>query len=183
MNNIVYGTVTSDDQLKQILKLQKKNLFTTITKEERKSEGFVTVSHSFDVLKRMNDAQPHIIAKDGDTVVGYALCMLKQFKADVPLLVPMFDFMDSVLEIKNLSDLKFVIMGQICIDKAYRKQGVFGELYKKMSSELKENFDIIITEVNTKNKRSSFAHQAVGFETLDMHSAHGEEWELILLKL
>jgi len=182
-NSITYGVVTSDKELEQILKLQKENLFANVSDIERAAEGFVTVSHSFAILKQMNTACPHIIAKANDEVVGYALCMLKKFKEDVPLLKPMFDYLNSILEVNNLSDLRVIVMGQICIDKAYRKQGLFKGLYKKMASELKPNFDIVITEVNTKNTRSSAAHQSVGFEILDIHSAHGEDWELIVLKL
>ncbi|WP_411766379.1 hypothetical protein [Winogradskyella sp. A3E31] len=51
-----------------------------------------------------------------------------------------------------------------------------------MKSELKSEFDAVITEVNVKNRRSSEAHKTVGFELLDEHKEGSEIWELIIWK-
>ena len=58
-------------ELKQILSLQSKNLETNITKEELKSQGFVTVKHNLELLETMSKEYPHIIAVDNDEVKGY----------------------------------------------------------------------------------------------------------------
>ena len=50
-----------------------------------------------------------------------------------------------------------------------------------MKSELKSEFDAVITEVNVKNSRSSDAHKAIGFEILDIRSEGGEDWELVIM--
>jgi hypothetical protein len=52
-----------------------------------------------------------------------------------------------------------------------------------LKSELKQDFDAMVTEVNAKNTRSSQAHKAVGFQLLDKHTEDGEDWELIIMKL
>lgn len=39
-----------------------------------------------DVLKKMNDFGPHVIAKAGEKVAAYALAMTFQNKEDVPVL-------------------------------------------------------------------------------------------------
>lgn len=181
--NITYTRVTTDKELEEILALQKRNIPISLSDSETKTEGFLTAQHSFEVLKNMNLACPHIIAKHNNTVVGYALCMLSSFRNDVPILKPMFEYLDKVIERENLSSLNYIIMGQICIAKAYRKQGIFRGLYVKMQQVLQKDFDVIITEVNAKNTRSSQAHQAVGFKILDVHTEKGEDWELIILKL
>ncbi len=182
MSQIVYKRAETEGELLQILEIQRANIKLLLSEEAIKTEGFVSVKHTFDVLKRMNDACPHIIATHKEKVVGYALCMLNAFRNDVPALIPMFEYMDGIIESKNLSELHYLIMGQICIDKAYRKQGIFKKMYQCFKDELKSDFDAVVTEVDSKNNRSSEAHRAVGFEILDVHTEAGEDWELMIWK-
>lgn len=179
---VVYKRAETSEELQQILNLQQNNIKYVLSNATIQDEGFVSVEHTFDVLKRMNDACPHIIAKSDDRVVAYALCMLNTFRNDVPTLIPMFNYMDKVIASKNLTHLRYLIMGQVCIDKAYRKQGIFKNLYRHFRDALESDFDAVITEVNVKNTRSSEAHKAVGFKTLDIHTENGEDWELIIWK-
>lgn len=182
LNNITYHRVVTDDELHQILKLQKQNLRDTLSVEEKQKEGFLTLQHDFDILKKMNNGCAHCIAKHKGKVVGYTLSMLQNYKINIPLLVPMFDEINNALQEQNLN-INYVVMGQICIDKNYRGQGVFRGLYSFMQKELQDNFDAIITEVDTKNTRSSNAHKAVGFQLLKNHISNNQLWEIIILKL
>lgn len=70
-----YCRSQTKEELLQILALQQKNLFSNTSLDIQEKEGFVTVHHTFDILHQMNQAFAHIIAKDGNKVVGYALCM------------------------------------------------------------------------------------------------------------
>ena len=178
--NITYHRVSTDDELHQILKLQRINLPQGLSSIEKDKEGFVTVNHSFEVLKQMNDKCAHVIAKHNSIVVGYALCMLQEFKKDIPVLVSMFNEIDNTLQIQNKSDLSYLTMGQVCIDKSYRKQGLFKGLYEFMRDELNTTFDVIITEVDADNVRSLNAHKAVGFELLKSYGSNDHDWELII---
>ncbi len=180
--NITYHRASTTEELNQILKLQEKNLCHLISDEIKEKEGFVTLQHDFNMLKKMNDAYAHCIAKHKGKVVGYALSMLKDFKNDMPLLAPMFVEIDKVIKQQSGSS-NYIAMGQICIDKKVRGQGVFRALYSYMAQELKNDFDAIITEVDTKNTRSSNAHKAVGFKLLKKYISNNELWEVIILKL
>ncbi len=173
--NVTYTVTTSETELQQILKLQHSNLPVSISSIEKQKEGFVTVRHDLAILKKMNDKQPHIIAKDEDNVVGYALCMHKDFKHEIEILRPMFSKIEEHLD----PSTSYITMGQICVDKAYRKQGIFRGLYHKMRDELKEQYDLLITEVAANNTRSLQAHYAVGFTTLITYQSDGVEWCLI----
>lgn len=179
---ITYHRVSTSEELNQILELQKQNLKHLITEEQKKKEGFVTLQHDFDILKKMNDACAHCIAKQDDKVVGYALSMLQEFKNKIPLLVPMFKEIDSTLKAQNRSS-NYIAMGQICIDKNVRGQGVFRGLYSYMAQQFKTNFDAIITEVDTKNKRSSNAHKAVGFKVIKNYTSNNQLWEVIVMNI
>lgn len=176
--HITFTKASSDQELKQIIRLQKKNLLVHISTAEKEKEGFVTVQHDFELLKQMNDRQPHIIAKNNDLVIGYALCMVSDFGNDIEVLKPMF------LEIESsfLNVTSYIVMGQICIDKAYRKQGIFRGLYKTMQESTKSNFGTIITEVDSLNTRSLNAHIAIGFKILKTYTSGTQDWKLIYLK-
>ena len=82
--SLVFCTATTDEELAQILALQKANHSSTLSEADAARDGFVTVMHSLDLLNKMNNAAPQIIAKDGQTVIAYALVMLKSFSAMIP---------------------------------------------------------------------------------------------------
>ena len=147
-----------------------------MSSEEKLQEGFVTVQHSVALLKQMNSACAHIIAKDNDILVGFALVMLPDFRRQIAVLIPMFERIDELL----LKDKTYVVMGQICINKNYRKQGIFRGLYHFYREELQHQFDYLITEVATINIRSIQAHHAIGFKIIDTYHEDGIEWNIIL---
>ncbi|WP_347923529.1 GNAT family N-acetyltransferase [Pontimicrobium sp. SW4] len=172
---VQYKRAETEEELHQILELQRNNILSKISDNEKQREGFVTVHHTFEVLKAMNDKCPHILAKKANKVIGYALCMLEEFKNDIEVLQPMFQQIDSCLK----NNKSYIVMGQICIDKAFRKQGIFKGLYNYMKRELQTNFDLIVTEVDEENTRSLNAHYAVGFKLLHTYKSNQQDWALI----
>ena len=75
-------------------------------------------------------------------------------------------------------------MGQVCVDKNVRKQGVFSKLYAHLIEATKTDFDYIITEISSKNQPSLKAHAALGFKLVHQHkSPLGEEWNVVILPL
>jgi L-amino acid N-acyltransferase YncA len=73
-------------------------------------------------------------------------------------------------------------MGQVCIDKNYRGQGLFGNLYKTMQKYYANDFQYLITEISARNPRSLKAHSKVGFEDLKVFTdkVSGEVWHLVI---
>ena len=180
---ITYNTSNTDSDLQQILNLQFKNLPKNISSQEAISQGFVTVHHDFDLLKKMNRPYPHIVARDEEKTIGYTLVMLRSFEKETPVLIPMFEQINSTLyKGKKLGEAKYFIMGQVCIDKAYRGQGIFKGLYGELKKRMSPHFDYIITEVATRNSRSMRAHEKIGFENIHQYKA-GEEWVILLWSL
>lgn len=174
-SGIIYKRANTNEELKQILQLQKNNLPLTISEIEKKKEGFVTAQHDLKILNAMNNKCAHVIAKSNDRVVGYALCMLKEFKEDITVLRPMFKKIEDCLK----NNETYIVMGQICIDKTFRKQGIFKKMYQYMRQQLQLDFDMIITEVDQKNIRSLNAHYAVGFKLLNSYNSNQQDWALI----
>jgi len=181
---ITFTTAQSDQDLHQILHLQKENQPRNLTPEEIKAQGFVTVEHDFPLLKKMNAPHPHIIAKADNQVVAYALVMLSELRNDIPVLVSMFEKIDGLtIDGQPMSDFSYVVMGQVYVAKSCRGKGVFGGLYQKMALEMKANFDYIITEIATRISRSIRAHEREGFETLLEFNDGLEEWAIVGRKI
>ena len=175
---ITYTRASTEEELREILALQQRNLYDTVPIDERKKEGFVTVSHTLELLTQMNDTCPHVIAKASDTLIGYALCMHPKFGDSIAVLRPMFTEIDLVRPATE----PYMAMGQICIAKGYRGQGIFRQLYETMRIGLKSEYSTIITEVDAENTRSLRAHYAVGFSDLKTYLSEGREWKLLALK-
>ncbi len=175
---IRYTTASTDRDLRQILEIQARNMPMAISEEERQREGFVTARHDLDLLRRMNEACPHTIARAGDQVVGYALSMLPAFIA----LVPNIEHMFSQMADTPYAGVNYLASGQVCIDKPFRRQGVFRGLYAHMKHTFVPPYVCIITEVARSNERSLQAHYAIGFVDFKVYTAGGEHWHLIVWK-
>jgi ribosomal protein S18 acetylase RimI-like enzyme len=176
MKTVLYKRASILDELEQIRTLQLQNSSQNITSEEKLQEGFVTVQHTVALLEQMNTACSHIIAKDGEKVVGFALVMLSSFRNEIKVLIPMFERIDSLIP----PNKSYVIMGQVCVDKNYRKQGIFRGLYDFYRTQLQQEFDFLITEVATINQRSMNAHESIGFTTIDNYEEEGVNWNIML---
>lgn len=184
---IRFTTVSNADEVRQIHELQAVNLPSVLTADTMASQGFVTVRHDPDVLRRMNEVAPAIIAKDAGRVVGYALVMPREFAPEVPILGPLFEMLDGLSWRDALlrDRARWFVMGQVCVAEGYRGRGVFDGLYRAMAEEYRDRYDFTVTEVAARNTRSLRAHARVGFRTLQVYpdANAGEEWHVIVLDL
>ena len=75
---------------------------------------------------------------------------------------------------------RYILMGQVCVAKDYRGQGVFEGLYRKMQERMAPYFDLIVTEISERNARSLRAHEKVGFvEMTRFQAPDGERWVVV----
>ena len=159
--------------LPAVLQLQRKNLSRSLTPEEIASQGFVTVEHTLDVLLRMHELEPSIVAESDGAVCGYALVMPPQCRRFVPVLEPMFQRLES------MPMGRYYVMGQVCVDRAQRGRGVFDALYAAHREMLGSRYDRVVTEVATRNTRSMRAHTRVGFREVLRYRDATDEWSVI----
>ena len=178
---ITYTKSLSITDLKGILILQDKNLKKSLDQKEVESQGFVTVVHDLDLLREMNQASKHIIAKSESQVIAYTLVMLRSFQNRIPILKTTFETIDSLvykgLALKNSN---YFVMGQVCVGKPFRGQGVFYALYQHMKKVMQSEFLFVITEIALENKRSMRAHEKVGFEVIKTYTHNDAEWAIVL---
>lgn len=178
----LFKLTETDSELQGILDLQRLNLLNEISEAEKIEQGFVTVKHSLNQLRLMHDIEPHVIAVANERVIGYILAMTKESKDLVPVLVPMFEQFDQLMFGKKyLSAYHYMVIGQICVDKRYRGQGIFDKMYDLYRSTFSSRYDFAITEIALSNFRSLKAHQRVGFRTIHEFEDTTQKWAIVLL--
>ena len=179
---IIYTTAKTDEDLEGILALQRANLTVNLSPAEAVSQGFVTVIHSLDVLRNMNAIEPHIIAKHNESIVAYLLAMTKEGEKDLPILQPMFRmFREIEYSGRPVSSYRYLVVGQVCVDKAFRGKGVFDRCYQTYREVFQSKYQFAITEIATRNTRSLGAHNRIGFQEIHRYRApDGEEWSIVI---
>jgi hypothetical protein len=119
------------EELHQILLLQQQYLAGRNSTAEEKEQGFVTVHHTLEKLEQLHGLYPSVIVKDNERVIAYALVMLTEAGSLIPELKSMFEMLQTLsFDRKPLQQYRYYVMGQVCVDKPYRGQGVFQMLYK-----------------------------------------------------
>ncbi len=181
MNEILIKKVSEAWEIEGIKILQEENRITNISKEESEKEGFVTASYSLSFLKKMNDLEPSIIACVGNEVIGYAMVTVKELYGDHPLLDGLFDAIDHMhYKGVTLADSRVVIVGQLCVAKAFRGQGLVQKMYDLFRKSLTEKYEYCVTDISEANPRSLKAHKKCGFEILDTLEYEGVKWHIVL---
>jgi predicted GNAT superfamily acetyltransferase len=174
------GTVREPLELAQILDLQRANLAANVSAEQAQAQGFVTAVHSLEVLQRMHELAPSIVARAESQLAGYALSMRVEARKDVPILEPMFELLETLtFRGRPLRDTRFYVMGQVCVAQAFRGQGLFDALYLGHREHYQRRFELLVTEVSTRNGRSLRAHERVGFEPLHRYRDSVDEWVIL----
>jgi ribosomal protein S18 acetylase RimI-like enzyme len=175
---ITYAPVSTDEQIYQILDLQQQNLATNLTEEQKKSQGFVSIVHTFGLLQRMNAVEPSMIALDGNQVAGYCLALTEDFKEEFPDLQPMYREIAEMQAKGEIMQGKYIAVGQVCVAEAYRGQGVFESLYEAFRKQFSRRYVFTVTEVSSRNQRSLRAHKRIGFTVVYTHP--GGDWLTVL---
>lgn len=176
---ITFQPATLDEHFEQIIALQQQNLYKLLSAERQAEQGFVFAEHTIALLKSMASDLPQIIALADGKLVGYTLAMSASMKNDLPSLAPMFaEFEKCIYKSIPLTDYRFAVGGQVCVDENYRGLGLLSKLYKAAKEYLQADYQLIVTEVSRRNRISLKAYQKMGFEVI--HSYNGEElWDVI----
>ena len=179
---MIFTPSQTDQDLAQILDLQKKNLAQSLSQDEINREGFVTVNHSFAGLKKMNSYEQSVIAKENDMVVAYLLAMTQQSKYDIPILVPMFEVFNQIIyRGRKISTYNYLVVGQVCVAKEFRGKGILDECYSEYKKRFEKKYDFAITEIAQHNLRSMKAHERIGFNTVHQYrESNGTDWNIVV---
>jgi len=178
----IYTQLSKDEQLHQILELQKDNSKDVQTPVQWQKEGFVTCRHDYHLLLQMNMPYPHIVALREDIVVGYCLVMQIKWRDALEVLQSMFRIIDTLSgRGKPIQAVDYIVMGQVCVAQDHRGKGVFRGMYEHYRQCLSPHYKYCITEIATENTRSLGAHLSIGFVRLKSYTTpSGYSWNLVL---
>jgi len=175
------GLTETTADLEGILRLQHENLKMGLTHAEACREGFTTAVYTLDYLRDMHRLHPSVVARSGDRVVGYALVTLPDLRHGHPLLEDLFRQLDRVrFRGRNLSEAGYVVVGQLCVAKAYRGKGLVQAMYGRFSACLSDRFAFCACDVDRENPRSLRAHLRTGFEVVDTLAYGGALWDMLV---
>jgi GNAT superfamily N-acetyltransferase len=173
-----------DDDLRAVLALQTSQLAAALGPEAAARDGFVTVSHDLDTLRRMHAISPSVVATGGAALAGYALVMPLEAAPWVPILGPLFAVLRTLsFRGRPLASLRHYVMGQVCVAPPWRGRGVFDALYEGHRRFLADRYDVVVTEIATRNGRSMRAHARVGFETIHVYRDATDAWAVVAMAL
>lgn len=174
-------TAQSQAEFEGILTLQDKNHIDNVPTLEKEINGFVTLKHDLRVLKKMSSKAPQYISINGGNITGYVLTLVRSLKSEFPILKPMFqEFKDITYKSVPLENYRYVISGQVCIDKDSRGLGLLSQMYQQMQVDLSTVYSICITEIAETNKRSLKAHEKIGFQILHTYFDGRQNWHIVI---
>ncbi|MFT5886121.1 MAG: hypothetical protein ACI9IP_002585 [Arcticibacterium sp.] len=183
MKSIQIKKAKSDEELKGILALQTANHRSNLSEDQKKSQGYVTLEYDFEFLKLMTLEHHHVIAKQGDKVVGYALLMDRSTNHLMKVgggIFPIFE--ELVYKGQKLGKVNYVSVGQVCVDKDFAGQGILTKMYTYYKDSYKQFYDLAMTDIASDNHRSIRGHIKSGFEVIKtfIEPDVGEPWDIVV---
>lgn len=181
--NIEIVKAITDQEVQGIVDLQQANLRKNLSPQEMEQYGFVTLEYSFEFVKEMAAGHHHIIAKDGEKVVGYCLLfdrsknhLMKEGAGIFPI------FHELIYKGQRLGDINYVSVGQVCVDRNYSGQGILGKMYAAYKEAYKDTYDLAMTDIYYDNQRSIKGHIKAGFEVIHRFDEPdaGEPWDIVV---
>lgn len=183
-SGIVLDVANTEEQFNQILRLQQENLVDLISEEQQAKHGFVFAEHTLPLLKRMSTFLPQVVALSDNKVIGYNLALHVSMKHEVPKLIPMFhEFEQSKYKDRPLVTYKFMVGGQVCVDKDFRGHRLMSKLYQETKNRLPSGYELCVTEVSARNIVSLKAHEKMGFEVVNTYHDAKELWKVVVWNL
>lgn len=159
--------IRNESELVQVHKLLEENLKQNLSYQERKQQGFITINYSLNSLIKLNKITPTIVATNGSKVIGYALSANRKCKGLDRFLDMLIAEIDRTFYNKDLlckSD--YLVVGQLCVAKAYRRRGISQKIYQEFKQEFHQTHPYCLTGVDTLNKGSIESHKKCGFRVL-----------------
>ena len=178
--HITLGKASEDEHFKQILQLQRENLYNRISEDQQEQQGFVFAEHTIELLKTMAAELPQVIALNNNKVIGYNLAMTSDMKTQLPSLIPMFaEFEKCTYKGQPLVSYNFIVGGQVCVSKDFRGHGLLAKLYHETRDQLPSGYRLCVTEVSVRNSKSLRIHEKMGFEVIGTYHDGVELWNII----
>ncbi|MCI5055944.1 MAG: GNAT family N-acetyltransferase [Flavobacteriales bacterium] len=162
--------------IKNVIKLQSKYLFSNLNDDERKN-GFVTTPFTVEQIQAIIEQNGLFVAEDDKEIIGYAFAgnwnYFKQWQI-FQLMISRFSKLDFKVKVNEENSFQY---GPICIDKAYRRSGLFQRLFEEMRLEFRNRYNTSITFINAQNPVSLHAHtKKLEWQVVDYFEFNNQEY-------
>jgi len=143
-----------------ILRLNSANFITNLSENER-ADGFLSAVFTLEQTAAMaEDLGTTVIIVDG-VLAGFLCAFRNDFDHGSPVVAKMIESYDRMrFEGKLLSNYNTYAYGPVCIDRAYRRQGLLRGLYEAQKKELAGQFEVGVALIARSNPHSMQAHVA-----------------------
>jgi hypothetical protein len=167
-----------------ILALQSRYYVSNLSSSERQ-DGFLSAEFTLSQISAMAEDLGIAVARSGDRVVGYMCASRADLTPRPPILDAMLKCLETVVfQGKRVTEARTFVYGPVCIDKAFRGQGVLERLFKQLSASLVGRFDMGVAFVAAGNTRSYVAHtRRLGMEKVGTFQHAGNEYLAIAFTL
>jgi hypothetical protein len=151
------------DHIDQIRQLNSKYLITHLSNAQRQN-GFIRIEYDGDDLQQIIANKEIVIATKGEKLVGYYLVGRKCDKAALDY---QKNKANSLFDTNDIPYSKIGYGCQVCIDEAYRNNGLFGQMLNTLTNEVKEKYTHLLCSVSDDNIVSMKTHIANGWQLID----------------
>jgi hypothetical protein len=113
------------------------NLIRNAGPAEAAAEGFETAEDTLPILQVMQATSPYIVAKQANKIIGYTLVATTETYRHHQLISGLFEAIDDTEYNGGLLQREpYVVVGQVCVAKAFRGQWLVKKLYSITSSSM-----------------------------------------------
>ncbi|WP_380180819.1 GNAT family N-acetyltransferase [Kalamiella sp. sgz302252] len=152
---------------------------------EQRANGFVTTDMTEQQLKNLSDEESGVVVaydEEKQKMVGLLLGASWQFLKPWP----MFDYMANILQNyqfrnESISAVSSYQYGPICIDAAYRSQGIGEKLLAFQRKVFAKKFGQTVTFVNVLNPRSYAFHRRNQFEDVGLFEFNNNKYHMLAM--
>jgi GNAT superfamily N-acetyltransferase len=151
------------DHIDQIRQLNSKYLITHLTNAQRQN-GFIRIVYDRDDLQQIIANKEIVIATSGEKVIAYYLIGKRSGKAAL-------DYQkNKANSLFDTNEIPFDQIGygcQVCIDVAYRNNGLFGQMLNALFNIAKAKYTHLLCSVSDDNIVSLKTHETNGWQLID----------------
>lgn len=148
------------EDIEAIMQLQEKYHVSNLTEVEKQTKGFVTMKVTHEQFTHLtSNGGVFIAVTETNKLAAYALTSDWAYYGQWPII----QLMESLLRGFSLEKMAITTKnsfqyGPVCIDEAYRGQGILGQLFTAIQSVYAGDYMFAITFINKQNERSMRAH-------------------------
>jgi len=155
------------EHIDQIRQLNSKYLITHLT-DAQKQNGFIRIEYDRDDLQQIIENKEIVIATNGEQVIGYYLIGRKSGKAALNYQ------RNKAKSLFDTNEIPFAKIGygcQVCIDEAYRNNGLFAQMLNTLTNQVKDKYTHLLCSVSDDNIISMKTHITNDWQLIDTFEA------------